>query len=172
MPRIVCWRCGYQDIYIDAFARPFNGEIACQKCQASIKVEDDYPKGGITATRAFPSLEELTSVWGSLTPLEQSRLIEASHCLGVEANTMCESACFDSLCSMLRRIYGDKRELGYYIDKMKQDPDLSELAGAVSYFSPIRNKVDHPDKISNALDAESTFTMTKRLILGIIKKKT
>jgi hypothetical protein len=31
--------------------------------------------------------------------------------------------------------------------------------------------VDHPDRISTRLEAESTFSTTKRLVLTIVKKK-
>jgi len=170
VPHIKCIACG-QDIYIDPFARPYNGELACPNCGEHMVIRDDYPKGGITVTRAFPSLEELKPVMDLLTPLEKSRLLEASRCLGVGADTACESMCFDALVSILRRIYGGKGELGHYISKMEQDPDLSEETGFISSFKAIRNKVDHPVRISKKLDAESTFSTTKRLILIIAKKK-
>lgn len=75
--------------------------------------------------------------------------------------------CFDALCSVLRRIYGGKEELRHYVNKTEQDPELRDLAGAISYFRERRIRVDHPVTVSTELEAESTFSTTKRLILGI-----
>jgi hypothetical protein len=167
MPTIKCWKCGGEWIH-DAFVT--SSIEACPNCGTPHKITEITPMNW-RVEPAFPSLDELLPVWKHLTDLEKSRLIEASRCFGVEAYTMCESACFDALVSILRRIYGGREELGHYVKKMEQDPDLKEEAGFISSFKVIRDKVDHPVRISSRVDAESTFSTTKRLILIIAKKK-
>ena len=110
-------------------------------------------------------------MWRKLTPIEQSRLIEAAKCYAVEAYTACESMCYDALVSVLRRIYGGRRELGYYVSLMEQDPDLRDVRGAIAYFATKRHEVDHPDRISNELEAKNALNMTKQLIKEILSKK-
>lgn len=170
MPDVRCWGCG-NSIFIDSYARPYNAEIACPNCGSAIRIHDDFPTGGMTSGRMFPSLDDISKFLDYLTDLEKNRLREASHSFGCGAYTACESMCFDALSSLCRRIYGGKGELGHCVDKMEQDTDLSELAGAIAYFKHRRDKVDHPVSISTKLDGESTFLMTKRLIIGIVKKK-
>jgi hypothetical protein len=167
MPTIKCWKCGGEWIH-DAFVT--SSIEACPNCRTPHKITE-ITLGNWRVEPAFPSLDELLPVWELLTNLEKSRLIEASRRFGVEAYTMCESACFDALVSILRRIYGGREELGHYMKKMEQDPDLKEEAGFISSFKAIRNKVDHPVQVSSKVDAESTFSTTKRLILIIAKKK-
>ena len=167
MPELRCYKCG-STWFHDAFVE--ESIDACPSCQTQHKIKYNRPMSW-TVAPAFPSLVELGDVWTLLNELELSRLTEAARCLGIEAYTMSESACFDALGSILRRVYGGKHELGTYVDCMKKDADLNDLHGVISYFSGIRNKVDHPVTISKPLDAESTFTMTKRLILGIAHKK-
>ena len=168
MPSVHCPECG-STTYIDAYALPYKGEVGCTECGIHLFVEGDMSIG-FTVTRMRFSLRELEKYWGYLDQLEKTRLEEAVFCSNY-APTACESMCFDALCGLLRRIYGGKRELGFYVGKMEKDPDLRELSGAISYFKARRNEVDHPDRIANPLEAESTFSMTKRLIIGIIEKK-
>ncbi len=167
MPTIICHNCGNNFIHDPTITDTIE---ACTNCKTQIHIKQSSPFNWKTE-QVFPSYKELEPFWDKLTPLVKSRLIEASRCFGCSAYTACESMCFDALCSMLRRIYGGKGELGYYVDKMGKDSDLREFAGAISYFAKIRNRVDHPNGISKRLEAESTFLMTKRLILGIIKKR-
>jgi hypothetical protein len=155
-------------VYCPSF--PFEGITTCRNCGTKFYLKTN----GVGSPRMelmFPSIKELESIWGLLTSLEQSRLEEASKCFGVKAYTMCESACFDALVSILRRIYGGREELGHYIPKMERDPDLREEAGFISSFKTIRDKVDHPVRVSTQLDAKSTFETTKRLIRVMAKKK-
>ena len=168
VPNVRCVECG-SEVYIDSFATPYRGELACENCKTKMWVEGDM-HAGFNVTSLYASLKELEQIWFLLEPIEQSRMTEASRCY-VMAPSMCESACFDALVHILRRVYGGKHELGTYVEKLKKDPELADLHGAISYFGSIRNKVDHPVTISKPLDAESTFAMTKRLILGIARKK-
>ena len=71
--------------------------------------------------------------------------------------------------SILRRIYNVDEPLGRLIERAEQDPRLRSFAFILDYFRETRNRVAHPEKISSRLDAESTFSMTKRLILEILR---
>ncbi len=168
MPTIICPDCG-KTTYLDPEILHYDWEIACKYCFTKMKVKGSTSKG-IIVTRMRFSLRGLEQYWDYLSKIEQERLEEAVYCSKF-APTACESMCFDALCSLLRRLYGEKKELGYYTKKMEKDPNLSDLSGAISYFYHKRNQVDHPERTSNPLEAESTFSMTKRLILGIFKNK-
>ena len=54
---------------------------------------------------------------------------------------------------------------------MEKDEDLMDLKGILQYLKDRRNRVAHPDVLSTKLDAESTFQMTKRLLIEIIERK-
>ncbi len=115
--------------------------------------------------------ENWGNLWEHLNDIERDRILEAIKCMLVGAYTACESMCYDALVSLLRRIYGERRELGYYVRKMEEDPDLKDVKGAISYFAARRHEVDHPERVSTQDEAESTYMMTRRLIKEIIKKK-
>lgn len=166
MPYFNCPECG-NDIIINQSR--YNGEVACKNCATHVFIQCDSTKG-FKITRMRFSLTELEPYWSHLDQIEQSRLNEAVFC-SLYAPSACESMCFDALCSLLRRIYGEKKELGYYTRLMTQDPSLRRLSTAISYFYDRRNEIDHPERIANSLEAESTFLMTKRLIIGIINNK-
>jgi len=53
---------------------------------------------------------------------------------------------------------------------MENDNRLSGLKGILTYFKDVRNRVAHPEKISSKLEAESTFQMTKRLLIEIVNR--
>lgn len=53
---------------------------------------------------------------------------------------------------------------------MEKDNRLSELKGILLYFKDVRNKVAHPEKVSSKSDAESTFQITKRLLIEILNR--
>jgi ribosomal protein L37E len=171
MVDIKCQKCGH--LWYHDFSIASSIE-ACPMCGTPHRITRSIDQALIYAWKVepvYPSLDELSPVWDSLTPIEKNRLREAALCFGVEAYTMCESACFDALTSLLRRVYGGRGELGFYVDKMESDPDLKDEAGFIASFRFIRNRVDHPDRISTRLEAESTFSTTKRLVLTIVKKK-
>ena len=54
---------------------------------------------------------------------------------------------------------------------MENDSDLRNVRGAIAYFATKRHEVDHPERIADKTEAESTLTMPKRLIREIATKK-
>jgi len=176
MPKITCWNCGH-DYWVDAYIK--EAIVACPNCKARTKVKDEgvnmwkfEPVGAfVSKDLAFELLEEIEDIWEKLTDVEQERLIEAVKCYTVEAYTACESMCYDALVSVLRRIYGGQKELGYYVSLMEKDPDLKNVKGAIAYLASKRNEVDHPERISNRLEATNALNMTKQLIREILTKK-
>ena len=183
MPKITCWRCG-NEYWVDPYIK--EAVVACNKCGAKSRIEDlglsNYkitPIGAFVSEDLIENLlkplfeDEVTKirVWKKLTELEKRRLIEAAKCYAVGAYTACESMSYDALVSVLRRVYGEKRELGYYVEKMERDPDLKDVKGAIAYFAAKRHEVDHPERISNELDAKNALNMTIQLIKEILKRK-
>lgn len=176
MPKINCWKCG-SEYWIEPTIR--KAIVACPNCKARTKVKNEGLRGWelepvgafVDPDLAFELLEEIEDIWKKLTDVEQRRLIEAAKCYAVEAYTACESMCYDALVSVLRRIYGGQKELGYYVSLMEKDPDLKNVKGAIAYLASKRNEVDHPERISNRLEATNALNMTKQLIREILTKK-
>jgi len=178
MPDIRCWKCGKEYRVDVCFG---GGIVACPHCNVKTRVTKTgvlyytEPVGvfvsDVTIMELLEPIITDPDVWNKLNDIEQERLTEAAKCYAVGAYTACESMCYDALVSLLRRIYGERRELGYYVQQMENDPDLREVRGAIAYFASKRHEVDHPDRIADKIEAESTLTMTKRLIREIIMKK-
>ncbi len=167
MPGIRCVNCGMK-IYIDPYATPYEGEIGCPDCGTNMQVYVSLE--GSKVERKYPSFEELREIWGTLSEIEKETIQEASLSLGCGAYTAAELMFLRSLESILRRIYGVNETLGKLIEKMENDNRLSDFKDIFSYFKNVRNRITHPEKMSSKLEAESTFQMTKRLLIDIIKR--
>jgi len=181
MPEIRCVECGRR-IFIYTFATPYEGELSCPECKTKMRVYVTTGKGS-RVERVLPSLDELYQIVEQrsisaerttqrLVLLDEiiiQSLNEAAICLGYGAYTACEIMSLRALERLLRNVYNVEANLGQLIDMARQDQRLRNLVGTLDYFRQVRNKVAHPDKISSKLDAESTFLMTKRLILEIIQ---
>ena len=167
MPKIRCVDCG-EEIFIDPYGTPYKGELACPRCGEKMSV--CVSQQGSEVKRKYPSLEDIKEVWGELNPIEKRSLQESSLSLGVRAYTASELMALRALESLLRRIYNVNETLGSLIKRMEKDARLTELSGIFSYFKDVRNRVAHPEKTSSKLGAESTFQMTKRLFLEVLKK--
>jgi len=167
MPRIRCVNCG-MEIYIDPMATPYEGEAGCPNCGTKMQVY--VSQRGSRVERKYPSLNELRNIQKILSDVEKVSITEASLSLGVGAYTASEMMSLRCLESILRRIYRTNEMLGKLIERMESDNKLSDLKGILSYFKNVRNRVAHPEKISSKLEAESTFQMTKRLLIEIVKK--
>ncbi len=125
---------------------------------------------GSEVTRKYPKYDEVYTAGRILSPAEFQSLEEASRAFGVEAYTACEAMSLRTLESALRKIYGVEEMLGSLINRAEKDPRLTDMVGVVQYFRNVRNRVAHPEKLSSKLDAESTFAMTKRLLLELEEK--
>jgi phage FluMu protein Com len=169
MPNIRCVKCG-QEILIDTFSTPYEAEVACPNCETAMQVYVGSLGQGAMVKRKYPSFEELKEIWGRLSEIEKTSILEASLSLGSGAYTASELMSLRTLEGILRRIYEVNETLGKLIEKMEKDDRLSDLKGILSYFKDVRNRVAHPEKLSSELDAASTFQMTKRLLIEIIKR--
>jgi len=175
MPIVTCWKCG--NVYgVDECAK--KAIVSCWKCGAKTRVENVGGKWELKPVGAFVDsvfvrelLKEIEPISSKMTEVERIRLIEAAKCLLIGAYTACESMCYDALVSVLRRIYGGQKELGSYVQKMENDPDLKNVRGAIAYFAFKRHEVDHPERISDELEAKNALDMTKQLIREILTKK-
>ncbi len=125
---------------------------------------------GSIVKRKYPSFEELNEIWEMLSDVERTSIYEASLSLGVGAYTASEMMSLRCLESILRKIYGTNEMLGKLIECMENDNKLSDLKGILTYFKDVRNRVAYPEKISSKLEAESTFQMTKRLLIEIVNR--
>ena len=175
MPLAKCWKCG-RVYYVDYATK--EAIVACENCKAKTRVEKEgdnwkfEPVGAFVDSEfVYELLKEIKPIFSEMTEVEQIRLIEAAKCLLIGAYTACESMCYDALVSVLRRVYGGQKELGYYVQKMENDPDLKNVRGAIAYFASKRHEVDHPERISDKLEAENALDMTKQLIREILAKK-
>ena len=162
-----CISCGKE---LKLLSQPYEGEFACIHCKEKMYIKAALLQG-IEIQRVFPTLEELNIVWAKLNPIEQSTLRESTKSFGVGAYTASEFMSARSLEGILRRVYNKKEMLGKLIERMENDSDLKGLGGIFSYFKDVRNRIAHPEEVSTKLDAESTFSTTKRLILEVFKKK-
>lgn len=169
MPEIRCVECG-KGILIDAFSTPYDAELSCSECGTKMQVYIGVGGQGSIVKRKYPSFEELREIWEMLSDVEKKSIYEASLSLGVGANTASEMMSLRCLESILRRIYRTSEMLGKLIERMENDNRLSDLKGILSYFKDVRNRVAHPEKISSKLEAESTFQMTKRLLIEIVNR--
>ena len=160
MVAIRCVECG-QEIRIDPWSTPYDGELSCPNCGTKMQVFATVREGTFVR-RKYPSFNELKVVWERLSEIEKKSIYEASVSLGVGAYTAIES--------ILRRIYGTNEMLGKLIERMERDNRLADLKGILTYFKDVRNRVAHPEKISSKLEAESTFQMTKRLLIEIVNR--
>ena len=168
MPNIRCVECG-NEIYIDAFGTPYKAELACPYCHTKMEVYVTTSQG-TQVKRKYPKYDELERIWDNLTIVERNSIKEASLSLGSGAYTASELMSLRTIESVLRRIYRVDETFGQLILRMENDDRLKDLKGILDYFKDVRNRVAHPDKTSSKLDAESTFQMTKRLILELIEK--
>jgi hypothetical protein len=153
---------------MDPFATPYIGELACTGCRTKLQVSVSL--AGTTVARKNPSIDDLKAVWDQLADIEQNSLNEASLCIGAGAFTAGEAMSLRTLEALLRRVYQTNEMFGQLLTLMEHDPRLKEFHGIFHYFKDARNRVSHPEKLSSRLDAESTFQMTQRLILEVIKK--
>ncbi len=170
MPDIRCITCG-ERIYIDLISVPsYVGEVGCPNPNCSEKMHVSISDIGTHVERIYPSFDELKGILDQLGPVEKQSIQEASLSFGVGAHTASEMMALRSLEGLLRMIYNVEETLGNLLDRLENDPNLTELTGVFSYFRYVRNRVAHPDKISSKLEAESTFQMMKRLILEIFEK--
>ncbi len=175
MPIVTCWKCG--NVYAaDEYTK--KAIVACWKCGAKTRVENVgggwelKPVGAFVDSESVHELlKEIEPISSKMTEVERIRLIEAAKCLLIGAYTACESMCYDALVSVLRRVYGGQKELGYYVQKMENDPDLKNVGRAIAYFASKRHEVDHPERVSNKLEAKNALNMTKQLIKEILTKK-
>jgi len=125
---------------------------------------------GTEVKRKYPPLDELKEIWERLSSIEKASFGESSLSLGSRAYTASEVMSLRTLEGILRRVYNVEETLGKLIERMEKDDRLSDLKGVVSYFKDVRNRIAHPEKLSSKLDAESTFQMTKRLAIEIMKR--
>ena len=177
MPKVTCWKCGFE-YFVETYTK--KAIVACGNCGAKTRVERENltewkfePVGAfVDSELVYELLKEITPMLSEMTKVEQIRLIEAAKCFLIGAYTACESMCYDALVSVLRRVYGERKELGYYVQKMENDPDLKNVRGAIAYFASKRHEVDHPERISDELEAKNALDMTKQLIREILTKKT
>jgi len=169
MPNIRCVKCG-EEIIIDAYSCPYEGEVACPKCLTPLQVYMGLLGKGTIVKRKYPSFEELEEISETLSKIEKNSIQEASLSLGSGAYTGSELMALRTLESILRRTYEVDDTLGKLIERMESDNRLSDLKGILSYFKDVRNRIAHPEKLSSKLEAESTFQMTKRLLIEIVKK--
>jgi len=178
MPMVTCWKCG-SAYFVEHYTK--EAIVACRNCGAKTRVENVggfynwkfEPVGAfVDSELVYELLKEIKPILSEMTEVEQIRLIEAAKCLLIGAYTACESMCYDALVSVLRRVYGGQKELGYYVQKMENDPDLKNVRGAIAYFALKRHEVDHPERISDELEAKNALDMTKQLIREILTKKT
>jgi len=167
MPEIRCVDCGRR-IYIDAMSTPYEGEVSCPKCGAKMQVY--VSQNGSKVERKYPSFNELGEIWEILSDVEKKSISEASLSLGIGAYTASEMMSLRCLEGTLRRIYRTNETLGGLIERMERDDRLADLKGILTYFKDVRNRVAHPEKISSKLEAESTFQMTKRLLIEIVNR--
>lgn len=167
MPEIRCWKCG-EEYRVDSDIG--KAVVACPNCKATSKIKPagtygtSYVKYDVE--RESPDVEEdLEGYYEKLSDIELSSLIEAARCIGVEANTASELMSFRVLESITRRLTGiyNWKEGLEELEKNYQD-----LAHVIDYFRVERNKVAHPEKISDKTDAESTYKMCIRLIKQIL----
>jgi len=175
MPIVTCWKCG-STYFVEQYTK--KAVVACNVCGAKTRVEnvggswEFKPVGAFVDSELVSELlKEMRPILSEMTKVERIRLIEAAKCFLIGAYTACESMCYDALVSVLRRIYGGQKELGYYVQKMGNDPDLKNVRGAIAYFAPKRHEVDHPERISDELEAKNALDMTKQLIREILTKK-
>lgn len=119
----------------------------------------------------FPTIDELDKVWNKLDIIEKQSIHEAQISFGIGAHTASEIMALRTLEGVLRRVYDTKEMFGALLKRMEKDPDLKDLKEIFSYFKNVRNKITHPEKLSSQLEAESTFSMMKRLILEVFTKK-
>jgi len=168
MVAIRCVECG-QEIRIDPWSTPYDGELSCPNCGTKMQVFATVREGTFVR-RKYPSFNELKVVWERLSEIEKKSIYEASISLGVGAYTASEMMSLRCLESILRRIYGTNEMLGKLIERMERDNRLADLKGILTYFKNVRNRVAHPEKISSKLEAESTFQMTKRLLIEIVNR--
>ena len=149
---------------------PYNAELSCPECKAKMQVYVGSIGQESIVKRKYPSFEELNEIWEMLSDVEKKSIYEASLSLGVGAYTASEMMSLRCLEGILRRIYGTSEMLGRLIERMENDNRLSDLKGILTYFKDVRNRVAHPEKISSELEAESTFQMTKRLLIEIVNR--
>ena len=162
--------CGmWTRIRIDPWSTPYDGELSCPNCGTKMQVFATVREGTFVR-RKYPSFNELKVVWERLSEIEKKSIYEASISLGVGAYTASEMMSLRCLESILRRIYGTNEMLGKLIERMERDNRLADLKGILTYFKDVRNRVAHPEKISSKLEAESTFQMTKRLLIEIVNR--
>jgi len=163
MPEVRCVECGNK-IYIDVFALPYQGVLACPECKFKMRV---YVSGsGTLVEPLYPEIPR--EIVDYLTYSEWKFLDESARCIGVQAYTASELSALKVLEAILRRIYSTDETLGKLIEHVENDTNLRHITGIVTYFKDVRNRVAHPDKVSEKLDAESTFSMTIRLMKEII----
>jgi len=177
MPNIRCTRCG-DEIYIDAFALPYEGEIACKNCHNIM----DFRMGINTGTNVkakYPNPAETIGggIWMKLQALEQQAFLEAALSLGSEAYTASEFMSLRSLESVSRRCYmklaiKPQPSLDWFtiLDILGSEPAFKPYSEGINYFRDVRNKIAHLDKISSKLEAESSYAMALRLTKELIEK--
>ena len=169
MPEVRCVGCGV-GIDIDPDSLPYIGELTCHDCGVGMNVKISE-KDGALVERRMPSLKDINSIRRKLSVNEFLSLYEACLSLGANAYTASEIMSLRTLEALLRRVYQTNETFGKLLQRLQNDKDLSELEGILAYFKKERDKVAHPDKLSGKLDAESTLSMTIRLIKEIISKK-
>ena len=80
MPNIICTKCG-QTIYVDPYATPYEGELACPHCKNVMKVSiaSSLP-GGATIETKYPNPRDEVGeeIWPLLNKVERNSLIEAA----------------------------------------------------------------------------------------------
>jgi len=168
MPTIRCSKCGKQ-IFIDTYACPYEGELACEHCGNLMEVYITSSSGSRVKTKYPLPYDDLRGVWHLLNEVERDCLEEAALALGDKAYTGAEFMSLRNLESLCRRCYlkvkGEEftGAWGQILDVLATDKDFEPYADVLNYFRRVRNRVGHPDKISSKLDAESSYKMSLRL---------
>jgi hypothetical protein len=175
MPEISirCIKCG-DKISIDSNACPYEGDIACFSCKHVMEI---YVAGvnESKATRVhskypFDPEKDIGWDWNHLTLLERSLLNEAAKDIGTGAFTSAEFMALRVLESVCRRFYIKKvkKELpfgwGKVLDELADTEPFRPYVGIIGYFKEVRNRLAHPDDMSDETASKSSYMMVVRLI--------
>ena len=172
MPDIRCSKCGAL-IRIDSDACPYDGDVACNACKEILDVHIAGNTSGPTYVHSkypFNPRNDLEWEWNYLIPLERTSLSEAASDIGNKAYTSAEFMALRVLESVCRRFYAKKVKKGLpsgwgkVIEELADTDPFKPYIGIMGYFKEVRNRLAHPQDMSDETASKSSYMMVIRLI--------